>query len=272
MNSFHPKSLTTSNGSQYYVQAGDGPVLLLIHGSLCDYRYWRWQVPALADSLQVVAPSLRGYWPAALNAEDPSFGIDQHVADMLALLDHLSPDRAVHVLGHSRGAQIAAEIAIQAPGRVASLVLADPGFRLDDEPETPALHADPLHAIRAGQLETGLASFVNAVNGQDIWKNMVGWFKTMVKDNAYTLLSQAREMNLAVNVHALTRLDRPALLVHGANSPARYLSRIERLQSIMPNVQRCSIGMASHGMNLANPKAFNQAVLSFVNQHSLAAP
>lgn len=270
-NNLPEQSLLTGTTHQHFVQAGDGPLLLLIHGSLCDYRYWRWQMPALAKGYRVLAPSLRGYWPQALDREDPDFGVDQQVNDLIALVRHLSPNAPAHVLGHSRGAQIAVELALQFPEHVASLILADPGFRMSDEPETPALHDGPLQALRNGDIEAGLAAFVNAVNGQDIWKHMVGWFKAMVQDNAYTLLSQAREVNRSVDIDALAQLDCPTLLINGSNSPPRYTSRSDRLAERLPHAQRSIIPLASHGMNLANPKAFNQAVLAFLAQHSLPA-
>jgi pimeloyl-ACP methyl ester carboxylesterase len=266
------QTLWINNASLHYTQAGAGPVLLLIHGSLCDYRYWRWQMAALGSRCRVLAPSLRGYWPEALQDDDEHFGIDQHVQDLLAFINALSPGQPVYVLGHSRGAQVAAELALRAPDRIAGLILADPGFRLSDEAETPALHDQALAQIRSGNLDSGLASFVNAVNGQDIWKHMVSWFKTMVKDNARTLLSQAREVNRPVSSDALAQLQCPTLLVTGSNSPARYTSRVERLGVIMPDARRTTIALASHGMNLANPKAFNQAILSFLNHTALISP
>jgi pimeloyl-ACP methyl ester carboxylesterase len=261
-----PHEVPLNNTRIHYLQQGNGPMLLLIHGSLCDYRYWRWQTDALSRLASVVAPSLRGYWPAPLKQPDDHFGIEQHASDMLALMDALSPGRPVCVLGHSRGAQVATEMAIRAPERIKKLILADPGYRLSDEPESPPLHAMALQALRQGRLDEALSGFVNAVNGQDIWRHMVGWFKTMVQDNAYTLLSQERQINLAVDTARLMTLSCPVLLISGSNSPDRYTSRAERLEHLLPQAQRVTIPLASHGMNLANPKAFNQAVQAFMGQ------
>lgn len=260
-------SMSLANGKLHYLQKGDGPLLLLVHGSLCDYRYWRWQIDAFAQHYRVLAPSLRGYWPEALHAEDPDFTLAQQANDLLSLIDRLSPDAPVAILGHSRGAQIAVGMAIKAPERVAGLIAADPGFRFTDEPETVLFHNDILDKLRAGNLDQALSSFVNAVNGQDIWRHMVSWFKTMVKDNAYTLLSQAREVNNAIEPEAVSRIACPLLLISGASSPERYTSRAQRLARLVPNAQQITIAHASHGMNLANPKAFNQAVLAFLDQY-----
>src|SRR3546814_19465283 len=93
---------------------------------------------------------------------------------------------------------------------------------------------------------------------------MVGWFKTMVKDNAYTLLSQLHEAHLSVDLDRASGLRCPVQLVGGANSPARYARRLDVLAKIFPHAGRITLPLASHGMNLANPKAFNQAVARFL--------
>ncbi|MGB3289012.1 MAG: alpha/beta hydrolase [Burkholderiaceae bacterium] len=248
----------------HYIEAGDGEALLLIHGSLCDYRYWRWQFPALSAQYRLVAPSLRGYWPAAFTTEDASFSIARHVRDLAAFIEHIGGGRPIHILGHSRGAQVALELACSNPGLARSLILADPGFELGGELPAPSFHGEVLRQLQGGDIEGALASFVDAVNGPGTWKQMVSWFKTMVKDNAYTLLSQLHEARQPVDMNRVSALQCPVLLVGGANSPPRYGSRLDALEKTLGHASRITIPLASHGMNLANPKAFNQAVAGFL--------
>ena len=259
------QTYTGSQGSRlHYELSGQGAPLLLIHGSLCDYRYWRWQIPAFSQGWQVVAPSLRGFWPEAFTQADDSFSIAQHCRDMQDLIRTISPGQPVHVLGHSRGAQVAVELACSSPELVRSLILADPGFRILGEPETTLFHSQAVALLERGEAEAGLATFIDSVNGADTWRHMVSWFKTMVRDNAYTLLSQIRETNLAVDLNQLAGLRCPVQLIGGANSPARFGSRLDALENVMQHAVRVSIPLASHGMNLGNPKAFNQAVAEFL--------
>lgn len=253
----------------HYTEAGDGEILLLIHGSLCDYRYWRWQLPALSQQYRVVAPSLRGFWPTALTGRDGAFNIEQHTNDMVAFSRQLGDGQPIHVLGHSRGAQVAMALACAAPGLVRSLVLADPGFRFTYE---AAGYPFPIENVATllerGEVEQALAGFIDAVNGAGTWRQMVGWFKTMVTDNAYTLLSQAEEANPGIDLEQARQLQCPILLVGGANSPARYGNRIDILANTFKQALRITIPLASHGMNLANPQAFNQEVKDFLAAHA----
>src|SRR5690606_33742755 len=125
----------------------------------------------------------------------------QHTNDMVAFSRQLGGGQAIHVLGHSRGAQVAIALACAAPDLVRSLVLADPGFRFTYE---AAGYPFPIENVAAllerGEVEQALAGFIDAVNGAGTWRQMVGWFKTMVTDNAYTLLSQAEEANPGIDL------------------------------------------------------------------------
>ncbi|CAM5205852.1 Pimeloyl-ACP methyl ester carboxylesterase OS=Castellaniella defragrans OX=75697 GN=HNR28_002650 PE=4 SV=1 [Castellaniella defragrans] len=212
-----------------------------------------------------MAPSLRGCWPAEGTHPQPGYAIERHALDLSQLVRGLNLTEGVHVVGHSRGAQVAMALARVAPELCRSLTLADPGFRFEDEPETVPFYASVVRQLQAGQTDEALKSFVDTVNGDDTWRRMVSWFKEMVRDNAMTLLSQIRESNLPVALADAGRIRCPLLLVGGAQSPARYGSRQDRLERLLPQARRVRIDLAAHGMNLANPLAFNRAVLTFVH-------
>lgn len=247
-----------------YTEAGQGETLVLVHGSLCDYRYWRPQLSGLSTRLHVVAPSLRGYWPTAFTQEDSRFTVAQHAQDLSALITHLGKGQPVHVLGHSRGAHVALVAASKYPHCVKSLILADPGFQLQHESNPYDYLERAAFELQDGDLEGALQRFIDTVNGETTWGKMVSWFKEMVRDNAGTLLSQALEPAKSFALNDAARITCPVLLLGGRNSPARYGKIMDALQSRLPCVQRDTIAMAAHGMNLANPRAFNARVAQFI--------
>lgn len=250
----------------HYLDAGKGPIVLLVHGSLCDQRYWKPQIADLSTRYRVLVPSLRGYWPEALKSPSENFSLETHAGDLETLLATVGDDQPAHVVGHSRGAQVAVHLARRAPARVASLTLADPGFRFTDEAPGAPFHAAAVRLLHEGHVDEAMEQFVNAVNGQDIWQKMVPWFKRMVRENAMTLLSQVREIDRAEDPDSFSLMSCPLLLVGGQNSPARYRSRIQRLADTVWNARQETIPLASHGMNLANPKVFNRTLLDFLAQ------
>ncbi|TAL75436.1 MAG: alpha/beta hydrolase [Burkholderiaceae bacterium] len=248
-----------------YTQTGAGEIQLLIHGSLCDYRYWRWQLAALGQQYHVVAPSLRGCWPNAFQVENARFSIAQHTEDIINFVSRHMRGHRVHVLGHSRGAHVALEMALAAPDLVTSLILADPGFRIDSQSDAHSFLQTTVSQLQEGNTEAALSEFVDTVNGEGTWRHMVDWFKTMVRDNATTLLSQSLETDLVFDPARARQLKCPVLLLGGANSPPRYGRVISALAENIAQAQRDTIALAAHGMNLANPRAFNERVLQFLS-------
>lgn len=239
--------------------------MLLVHGSLCDLRYWRWQLSKLAPSMQVVSLSLPGYWPSEPLYMAYDFNIDNHCAAIADVIQAVrQPQQKVHLLGHSRGAHVVSHYLQQHPHTVDSVILADPAFILNLPPMPLSVLDQAATLIAAGDEMEGLNVFIDAVSGPSTWSQMVGWFKTMVQDNAHTLIAQSREtMPIVGQAHIDALKQLPALLISGEHSPTRYKQSLQALQSAVPDAQVAVIPKASHGMNLANPKAFNQAVIAF---------
>lgn len=119
----------------HYVTAGEGPLVLLLHGFPEFWRGWRRQIPALAEGFTVVAPDLRGY----NETERPSWGYetDVLVADVVGLIEALGHERAA-VVGHDWGGALAWFTAMGYPQRVERLAVLNCPH--------PALFA---HALRA---------------------------------------------------------------------------------------------------------------------------
>ncbi|HEU0229770.1 MAG TPA: alpha/beta hydrolase [Burkholderiaceae bacterium] len=263
---------SVADGMSYplaYTESGSGAPLLLIHGSLCDYRYWRWQIPAFGQAYRTLAPSLRGYWPAAFRSERADFDVLVQTRDLIEFLDHTSPDGTpVHVLGHSRGARVALELACAAPEKVRTLTLADPGFSPVGQAGPVPFQIEAARRLSDGDTDGALEVFIDTVSGSDTWRHMVGWFKAMVRDNAGTLLSQIKERHHEFDMARAGAISCPTLLLTGSDSPARFGRVLASLEQVLPHVEKTTIPLASHGMNLANPRVFNQHVLGFLGSHS----
>jgi pimeloyl-ACP methyl ester carboxylesterase len=93
-----------ANGIRFgYLEAGTGPLVLLLHGFPDDAWTWSHQLSALADSgYRAVAPFMRGY-PPTDPAPDGAYDMATLGADVIALADALGGDPA-YVIGHDWGA------------------------------------------------------------------------------------------------------------------------------------------------------------------------
>ena len=71
----------------------------------------------------------------------PAGGPFRHVDDLLAVLDAVSPDAPAWLVGSSMGGEAALDAALQAPERIAGLVLLAPAISGDPEPDEEAYNA-----------------------------------------------------------------------------------------------------------------------------------
>jgi pimeloyl-ACP methyl ester carboxylesterase len=266
-----PRSLRVNDYDMHYLEAGAGAPLLLVHGSLCDYRYWQPQMEPLARRHRIFAPSLRHYWPEAWDGRGAGFTRQQHAADLAAFIEAVGGGAPVDLLGHSRGGAVAYTVAQQHPRLVRTLILAEPGVAAGEREADPAMDRDnfrcrALELIRGGDRDGGLALFIDTVSGPGTWSRTVPWLKQMMRDNANTLFGQAFEPYATVDRAALAALPMPLLLIGGAQSPQPYPAVLDAMQQWAPHARRATIANASHAMNLWNPGEFNRAVLDFLSQ------
>ncbi|MEV5705163.1 alpha/beta hydrolase [Actinoallomurus sp. NPDC052274] len=116
-------AIATVNGIRmYYRQAGDGPLLVLLHGWPQTGHCWRHLAGPLSEAYTVVVPDLRGYGRSDL----PRDGHDKRTRaeDLHRLIRALGHESAT-VIGHDRGARVAHRWALDHPGDVERLVLMD---------------------------------------------------------------------------------------------------------------------------------------------------
>jgi pimeloyl-ACP methyl ester carboxylesterase len=116
---------TMLNGHEFaYLDSGEGPALLFIHGLTGSQRNWAHLIDALDHEHRVLAPDLFGHGASAKVMGDYSLGA--HAATLRDLLDLLGIDR-VTLVGHSFGGGIAMQFCYLFPERVERLVLVASG-------------------------------------------------------------------------------------------------------------------------------------------------
>jgi pimeloyl-ACP methyl ester carboxylesterase len=107
----------------HYVEAGDGPLVVLLHGFPEFWFSWRSQIPALAAAgFRVVAPDMRGYNLSARPAGVAAYDVDRLATDVRDLIRERGADRAF-VAGHDWGAEAAWVTAANHPEVVERLAI-----------------------------------------------------------------------------------------------------------------------------------------------------
>jgi pimeloyl-ACP methyl ester carboxylesterase len=107
-----------------YRQAGEGPVVVLIHGITSNSQTWNRVIPSLARHFTVIAPDLAGHGESDKPKGDYSLGAHASgVRDLLLTLGH----EHASIVGHSLGGGIAMQFSYQFPERCERLALVDSG-------------------------------------------------------------------------------------------------------------------------------------------------
>ena len=143
------------------------PAIVVLHGGPgADYRSLL-PLQALSDSYHVTFYDQRG---AGLSERVPAeaLTLQTHLAELAGVLDHVSPDAPVILIGHSWGAMLASAFLGAHPDRVAAAVLIEPGFLSAAEAEAWGLRSQEI-IRQPGMIWLGLRTgFASAhVDGPD---------------------------------------------------------------------------------------------------------
>ncbi|MFC6645580.1 alpha/beta hydrolase [Granulicella cerasi] len=128
--------LKTVRHTTQYLVAGpaDGPLMIFLHGWPSMGLMWRAQMLAFAaDGWRCIAPDLRGFGGSSAPESIHAYSIEEVVADMTELHDHLGGEPAIWI-GHDWGCVVASALASHQPQRARGVVLTSLAYQ-------PAGHA-----------------------------------------------------------------------------------------------------------------------------------
>ena len=237
---------------------GRGQPLILLEGLGGDIPGWRRNIPVLARELLVIAYDFRGNG----DSDDPPApcSMATFVDDTLALLDSLGVDRT-HVYGQSFGGMVAQEIALTAPERVRTLILActdmGPSRAVRSEGATAPKH-EPWRALYAAgfpdahpehvaeDLRIGAAQPEHPVGGRRQWE-------AMQEFDSYDRLPDLRI---------------PTLVLHGTEDRMIPVENGRRLAARIPDAELVLLEGAGHLYHSERAAEADAAVLDFIRRHA----
>lgn len=245
-----------------YDRTGDGPPLVLLHGTSRDRAYWAPIVPLLARQVTVYAIDRRG---RGGRGDAPDYAIDREVEDALAVLAAI--DEPAHLLGHSYGAIVALEAAMRAD-RLRSVLLYEPplGVGADRVPDTLG---DRLAVILAtGDREAVLVTFLRegpryppefiaALQAQSDWADRLAFAHTLPRET-----QAVHRYRFDPERVATVRL--PTLLLLGSESPPFFHQAIAALDAALANSEVVVLQGQHHAAVTTAPELFAQTVLRFI--------
>ncbi|HEV8339167.1 MAG TPA: alpha/beta fold hydrolase [bacterium] len=254
----------------YYEAAGAGHPLVLIHAGVADHRMWDEPFVAFARHYRVVRYDTRGY--GASVTEDIEFSNRQ---DLAALLDHLDIDQA-HLLGVSRGGQIAVDFTLERPSRVSALVMVASGpggFKSPDPtPEVETKMFDEMEAAWTAKDFERLADLEVRfwVDGPGQPEGRVPApirerVREMILHNYRTHTAEGKPQPLTPPAAGrLGEIPLPALIVTGDLDTSHIRAAAEFLAQHIANARKVVLPGTAHMLSLEQPEEFTRVVLDFL--------
>lgn len=210
----------------HYVTAGNGPLLVMIHGFPDFWYTWKEQIAALATFYQVVAIDQRGF-----NESDKPRGVENYALsrlsdDVEAVIRHFGEDQAI-VVGHDWGGAVAWETAMHKPELVHRLVVLNlphfTGLRRELA-RYDAQHAASEYAREFQQ---------DGSHDRVVFDDQLWWLAPGVDRDRHAEALRRSDMESLMNIYKanyprepyvddrpLVKVQAPVLLIHGLNDTA----------------------------------------------------
>ena len=277
----------------HYVEAGDGPLVLLLHGFPEFWYSWRDQIPALAEAgYHVVAPDMRGYNDSEKPHGVESYRVEELVGDVVGLMDHFGEDEA-YVVGHDWGGAVAWEVGIRHPERVAKLAVLNaphPGrfrevlrtpaqlrrswymffFQLPWLPEAylSARNYDSIEGIFRDTpvnsdafSEADVQRYVEAASQPGALTGSINYYRALFRDAVPTGLR-----SLVGGSSPFLDVTVPTLLIWGMEDFALGNELTEGLDRWIPDLRIERLSDASHWVQNDRPEAVNESLIGFLSE------
>jgi pimeloyl-ACP methyl ester carboxylesterase len=266
------QSLHVNGTDMAYLEVGQGPPLVCIHGSLGDFRTWSPVIGPLSKKHRMIAVSLRHFFPEHWDGVGDTYSIAQHLADVIGFIEKLDSG-PVDLMGHSRGGHIAFRAAQRRPDLLRRLILVEPGGELDASLD-PAAKPGPsqlkarftvsAERITAGDVDGGLKFFFDTVEGDGAWARLPEGSRQQLRDNAHTLVGQVRDQRPPYSRLDAESIRMPTQFIGGADTKGLLPQVLHALAAHVPDSRKAMIPGAGHWMFEQAPQRFCEIVLEFL--------
>jgi pimeloyl-ACP methyl ester carboxylesterase len=202
--------------------------------------------------------------------------VAEDAATCSRLMDHVGWTRA-HVVGHSYGALVALQMALDTPSRVHSVVLLEPATRgISSSAHVVETLQPVIAAYRAGDVADAVDGFLRLVCGDDYRRTL-----EQVLPGAFEEAVAAADQFFQAEMPAVQqwsfgpgeaeRVTQPVLNAVGTDTVRRFVEGGELIQSWFPHAERLSVPGAGHLLMVQNPVAVGDGLRAFFSRHPISA-
>ena len=235
--------------------SGEGPPLIVVGGALSDRRAAATLAQLLAPSFTVYAYDRRGRGDSG---DTPPYAVEREVEDLQALVDHAGG--TVFALGHSSGAVLALEAALETRG-ITKLVLYEPPFIVDDSrPPVPGDFVEHLKELiatgRPGEaveyfMTEGVgapAETIPSMRESPFWPSLEALAHTLWYD---VVIMGDNMVGKPLTAERWSSVTIPTLVIDGGASPPSLRNAAQQLADLLPNGRRLTMEGQTHEVDPA---------------------
>lgn len=271
---FKHHTATVKGLDWHWVEMGEGPAVVLLHGIPESWRCWKYQMPVLAKQFRVIAPDMKGYGQS--DKKEGDFTGRQVARDTLDLLDEIGVGD-FHVAGHDWGVMVADNICHQVPERVTRYVRCSLSLHRYDPRNSLHHHWNGTNPEKATGLMSNADAYVRV------------WFDTSCKpetrpseEDLKEIIAEFSHPGVAEAVPRYfrdvrksepvdySRFTMPVLYVHGEHDPRQPIDYARGMEDHVPGLEAVLVLDAGHFVTYERPQELANAMMWFF--HSMLAP
>lgn len=250
------ESVTSRDGTTIaYEQTGDGPPVVLVHGTSTAHHSWDALTPHLTEEYTLVAPDRRG---RGASGDGDEYDLEREIADVRAVIDAI--DGKPILFGHSFGALVALEATRTAA--IERLVLYEPALLVGDHRGGTDLSEQMQQHLDAGERRAAAEVFFRQVTGAE---NVERLPVAEAAEIAETILRESR----AVDEYRLDGdldVSVPTLLFFGEHGPEPLHDGVRKLHARLPESRVVELEDVGHVGISSAPERVASEVRAFADE------
>lgn len=264
------RSVVANGIATNYIEAGDGPPLILIHGSgpgVTAFANWNGVLPALGEHFHCYAPDMVGFGYTEVPADVTDFTLDFWVAHIVGFMDALGIAKASFI-GNSYGGGLSLAVAARHPDRVDRFVLmgaAGLKFAMTDGLRD-VWGYQPSEANMRRLMET-FAHDAGLVTDAIVASRHKASIRPGSHEAYARLFPEPRQEKLdrlATPEEDIRRIPCPALIVHGREDVIVPVDVAYRYSQLLPKSEMHVFGGCGHWTQIEKKDRFLDVVIPFL--------
>ncbi|WP_437343272.1 alpha/beta fold hydrolase [Rhodococcus pyridinivorans] len=267
------KNIQTKSWKIHFIEAGEGPVVMLLHGGGPGATGWSNYAPnieALSRHFRVVVPDMPGWG----DSDPVDFDKIDHVTVLVELFDALGIEKAA-LVGNSMGGHNSIRFAIEHPERISHLITMGPPVQPKPFLFGPAGPSEGIKIMYDAYLDPSPERMAKLVDIM-VFDHQRFASPELMKERSENALKHPEHLeNVAKRIpfapipiwldqSKLGDITAPTLLIHGRDDRVATFEGSLFLAAGIPNSRTVLINRCGHWAQLEHADEFNRLVTDFV--------